>query len=149
MEEYFQDTDLFLVEVRELPKDRIQVVVDSDSGLNIDTCAKISRYLESHLEQEGLVREHYNLEVSSPGVGKPLQMLRQYRNNVGRRVEVRLDDERKVSGRLKAVDEAGIEVEPMAPKKGKKKPAKKVQTPEGPQRILFDRIKETKVLVSF
>lgn len=147
LDEFFRDSDMFLVEVRELPKDRIQVVVDSDSGLSIDTCAKISRHLEHHLEAEELVSEHYNLEVTSPGVGKPLKMYRQYPKNIGRKVEVTLVDDTKVTGVLKQVDEETLEIEPE--RKKKKGGGGKNQVLAEPQRILFDQIKETKVLVSF
>ena len=66
----------------------IQAFVDTDKGITIDDCAGISRELARALDQSNLVQTSYRLEVSSPGIDKPIRMLRQYHKNVGRRFKV-------------------------------------------------------------
>lgn len=141
--EHLAGTDIFLVEIRVLPKARIQVFLDSDSGLTIDRCARISRYLEGHLEEEGLVPEHYNLEVSSPGVGQPLKLRRQYTKNIGRKVEVKMAGGDTWKGQLEGVTEDHIQVKvKMKDSETKKRIQKTVDLP-------FEAITSTKVLVTF
>lgn len=137
-------TDEYIVEIKQLPKARIQVFLDSDSELTIDKCAEISRFLEFHLENEELVPDHYNLEVSSPGVDKPLQMQRQYYKNVGRKVRVKTTDKKHKSGFLKEVTNSEIVIEEEEKKgKQKKSPEERIH------QISFDDIESTKVLISF
>jgi ribosome maturation factor RimP len=66
----------------------LQVFLDTDIGVTIDQCAEISRSLSSEIERENVIETSYRLEVSSPGIDKPLTVLRQYRKNVGRRFKV-------------------------------------------------------------
>jgi ribosome maturation factor RimP len=68
----------------------VQLYVDTDKGITIDECAHISRELRSVFEtQQTLQGTDFRLEVSSPGMDKPLRLLRQYPKNVGRRFHVR------------------------------------------------------------
>lgn len=66
----------------------VQVLVDTDAGIQIEECAQISRELSPELDALQVVQGSYQLEVSSPGIDKPLRLLRQYRKNVGRRFHV-------------------------------------------------------------
>ena len=66
----------------------LQVFLDTDIGVTIDQCAEISRSLASEIDRENFIETSYRLEVSSPGIDKPLTLLRQYRKNVGRRFKV-------------------------------------------------------------
>lgn len=143
LDEHLQDTDLFVVDIKALPKARIQVFIDSDTGLTIERCARISRYLEHHLEEEGLVPDNYNLEVSSPGVGQPLVLQRQYKKNVGRKVEVQTLEGEKVKGMLDAADEEAIVVTTNTKDKETKKRVEKAIS------IPYAAIQSTKVLVTF
>lgn len=144
LDQKLANTDDYVVETKKLPKARIQVFLDSDSELTIEKCAEISRFLEFHLENEELVPEHYNLEVSSPGVDKPLQMQRQYYKNVGRKVRVTTADKKHKSGILKEVTESDIVIEEEE-KKGKQKKSLEERT----HQIPFENIESTKVLISF
>lgn len=64
----------------------VQVFADTDRGITINECADISRDLARELDVAGpLGSSPYQLEVSSPGIDKPLKLLRQYPKNVGRR----------------------------------------------------------------
>lgn len=143
LDEHLKGSDLFVVDIKALPKARIQVFIDSDTGLTIQRCAKISRHLEHHLEEEGLVPENYNLEVSSPGVGQPLLLERQYKKNVGRKVEVKTTEGEKLKGLLQAADDEKIEVVIKTKDTETKKRVEKTIT------VPYSAIQSTKVLVTF
>jgi ribosome maturation factor RimP len=66
----------------------VQVFLDTDAGITIDQCAQISRELASEIEKENVIETSYRLEVSSPGIDKPLRFFRQYPKNVGRKFKV-------------------------------------------------------------
>ena len=77
--EKFQESefdDFFLVDLKLGINNKLEVFVDSDSQVTFEKCRKISRFLEEHLDQEGWLGDRYVLEVSSPGVGRPLKFLR-------------------------------------------------------------------------
>ena len=95
-----------------------------------------------HLEEENTIEKAYNLEVSSPGVGEPLRLKRQYDKNVGREVGIKLSNGELKEGKLLSVTDQGILIEAKVKDKGKK-----VQLVE--TSINFSDITETKVLISF
>ena len=134
--------ELFLVEVKMLPNNKLIIHVDGDEGITIQDCAAISRHVGFQLEEENTIDKAYNLEVSSPGVGEPLKLKRQYDKNVGREVGVKLAGGTQTEGKLLAVSDKGIVIEAKVKEKGKK--AQLVETS-----IDFDQIIETKVLISF
>jgi ribosome maturation factor RimP len=134
--------ELFLVEVRMLPNNKLIIHVDGDEGINIQDCAAISRHVGFHLEEENTIDRAYNLEVSSPGVGEPLRLKRQYDKNIGREVGVKLSSGEAKEGKLLSVTDQGIVIEAKVKEKGKK-----VQLVE--TNINFSDITETKVLISF
>jgi ribosome maturation factor RimP len=81
----------FLVEMKERKEGArriLQVFVDTDDGITIAQCAEISRELGAELDAQNTISELYELEVSSPGIEKPLKLLRQYRKNLGRKFKV-------------------------------------------------------------
>lgn len=97
-------TDAFLVEVTVTPQNEINVVIDSDTSVDIDTCAALTRAIEQKLDRDV---EDYELEVGSAGLTSPLKVLRQYQKNVGNEVEVLTRDGRKLYGILRAVSADG------------------------------------------
>lgn len=134
--------ELFLVEVKMLPNNKLIIHVDGDEGISIQDCAAISRHVGFHLEEENTIVQAYNLEVSSPGVGEALKLKRQYQKNIGREISVKLPGGDKKEGKLLSVDDQGITIEENVKEKGKK--AYLVET-----HIAFDHITEVKVLISF
>lgn len=134
--------DLFLVDVKMQSNGKLSILVDGDNGIGIADCAAISRHVGFQLEEENVIEQAYNLEVSSPGIDMPLASIRQYQKNVGRSVAVRMTENNKREGSLLAVTEAGITIEEKIKEKGKK--AQLVEN-----FIPFDQIAETKVLISF
>ncbi len=112
-----EGTDRFVVSVKVSPANQISVVIDGDSGVTIDHCVAVSRFVESSLDRD---TEDFDLKVSTAGIDQPFVNLRQYRKNVGRPVEVLLKDGSVKRGKLCRVDEAYIEVEEEIVKKNKK-----------------------------
>jgi len=134
--------ELFLVEVKMLPNNKLIIHVDGDEGISIQDCAAISRHVGFHLEEENTIEKAYNLEVSSPGVGEPLKLKRQYEKNIGRDLSIKLAGGELKEGKLLEMNDTSITIEAKVKEKGKK--AQLVETS-----IDFDNILETKVLISF
>ena len=90
----------------------LRVVVDSDQGVSLDDAATISRELSAALDAVAVMGDFpYTLEVSSPGVDRPLTDQRHWRRAVGRLVQVAVTDSggaRPVSGRVAAADADGV-----------------------------------------
>ena len=134
--------DVFLVEVKVIPGNNIKVFLDADNGITIEKCIKVNRTLYNQIEESELFPNNdFSLEVSSPGVEEPLKLHRQYKKNIGRTVEVTMNDETKKEGKLTAVSEDEIIIEQKAGE-GKRSV---IQTTN----ISFNQVKHTKVLVTF
>ena len=148
LEEKFEEeefTDCFLIELKLHANNKLEVFIDSDTGITFDRCRKISRYLETYLDESGWLGERYTLEVSSPGVGRPLQLLRQYPKHIGRKLKVKLKDGSELEGTLTEVSEEQISLERrVVERQGKKKKHLKVNTD-----VPFDDIEGSLVQISF
>jgi ribosome maturation factor RimP len=138
IEQYLQDTDKFVVELKVKPGNNITVLIDSDSGITIDDCVALTRHIESQYDREV---EDYNLMVSSAGLGQPLKLLRQYVKIFGKEVEVELLDKSLVKGTLLAADEEKITI--------KIKSKIKKEIIEQDREIPYTLIKHTKEVISF
>lgn len=137
--------DCFLVDFELPTPTRLEVFIDSDSGITFDKCRKISRYLEAVIEEENWFGEKYTLDVSSPGLYRPLKLKRQYFKNIGRKLKVKVKEGSEQKGTLIKVDENSITLEEkVRVKEGKKKVSKLVQT-----ELAFEDIKKTLVVISF
>lgn len=79
---------------------RITVVANGDNGLDLETIAQLSREASALLDRIDAHAAPYVLEVTSPGVDRPLTTEKHYRRARGRKVEVTLDDGSTVTGRL-------------------------------------------------
>jgi ribosome maturation factor RimP len=91
----------------------VRVVVDREGGVTLDDIAEISRTVSEVLDanDDGMGRTPYVLEVSSPGVDRPLTGPRHWRRNTGRLVTVAVGpagQTTEVTGRVTAVDDAGV-----------------------------------------
>ena len=105
-----------------------------DRGVNLDECADISRELGFLMEAHELFEKKYRLNVSSPGLSRPLSDVRQYKKNQGRKAKVKFkkeDEYDKAEGTIVGVDENGIMLEDQNGKSVK---------------VLFDDIKEAKIV---
>jgi len=140
--QYFENSDKFLVEVNIRPGNRVQILIDSDQGVQIADCALLTRHIEANFDREA---EDYALEVSSVGVGSPLKLIRQYPKNIGRKVLVMDHDLKKTAGKLVEVLEEGIRIEPETASGNQKAKAEAGAVIFFP----FSEIKEARVQVSF
>lgn len=137
-----KNADLFLVEIKSAPGNKVTVLLDGDNGITIENCTSVNKALYKFIEETGLFgANNFSLEVSSPGVDKPLKLLRQYKKNVGRKVEVILNDGTKSEGTLTKVNDDEITIDEKTGKKNKMEMKTKT--------ILFNQIKHTTVLITF
>ena len=97
LEEELTRRGLFLVEVLVRPANKIAVYLDSVQGVTLEECMQVSRFLESRLDRN---EEDFELEVSSPGLDKPLKLPVQFEKNVGRMLDVVKTDGMKITGKL-------------------------------------------------
>jgi ribosome maturation factor RimP len=144
-EKHLPDETHFIVDVDikdKGGKQQVTILIDADGGLNISTCAKVSRAVGEELEAKEILEEAYVLEVSSPGVDFPLTSRRQYQKNIGRTIKVSLVDGGELEGELLAVDSSSISLKTKKKEKGKKAVEEEVQ-------VALDQIKKSIVLVSF
>lgn len=93
----------------------LEVFVDTDDGITVKKCEEISRRISDALDFHDLIPVSYRLEVSSPGVGNPFKVKRQYFTNIGRFVRVKYVDElsgqvREVLGQLIMAGDETIEI---------------------------------------
>jgi ribosome maturation factor RimP len=141
---------VFLVEVKVNAGNNIIVFLDADKGITIDTCIRINRALYKKIEENALFPNgDFALEVSSPGVEEPLKLYRQYKKNIGRTVEVLLNDETRKQGKLTEVNDDAITIEEKDGKSQKAQSNKNKQAINKKTTILFNDVKHTKVLVTF
>ena len=90
----------------------LRIVVDGDHGVSLDDAADVSREISAMLDEANALGEvPYTLEVSSPGVDRPLTEPRHWRRGVGRLVKVKVTGEGTVEGRILAADDDGVTLE--------------------------------------
>jgi ribosome maturation factor RimP len=139
------EKDLYVVELTISAKNVIRVELDKLEGnVNVDECVSVSRNIEHNLDREA---EDFELHVSSAGLDKPFRHINQYKKNIGRMVQVKPLEAGKLEGRLSQVDEKGIIV--ICSEKKRIEGRKKKEVVEEEFQFDFDKIKETKIVVSF
>ena len=86
----------------------IRVYIDTDAGITVDDCERVSRQIGDVLDVEDAIPGNYRLEVSSPGLDRPLFTLEHYQRYLGAEVKMRLrmgiDGRRNLTGRLLGAD---------------------------------------------
>lgn len=136
--------DQFLVDVTVSASNVIHVMVDSDNGISINQIVEISRHVESGLDREA---DDFELSVFSAGLSEPFSMVRQYKKNIGKEVEVILTNGIKLAGLLNFVDDAGIDLEVTS--KEKIEGLKKKELVTKVHHFDYSEIKETKKILKF
>ena len=136
--------DLFLIDLHIDDQSRVQVVLDGDNGVSLKQCIKVSRHIEHQLDREV---HDFSLEVSSAGATYPLQMVRQYKKNIGRKLAVHTIDNVNLKATLTQADDDQITLEWKArePKpigKGKHTVVKQLQVP-------YNQIEKATVQIQF
>ncbi len=93
----------------------LRVYIDHASGILIDDCEKVSRQVSAVLDVEDPVSGEYTLEVSSPGMDRPLFTLEQFAAHAGEQVKIRLrspyEGRRNFQGLLRGVEEQDVVVQ--------------------------------------
>jgi ribosome maturation factor RimP len=97
--------DLFLMDLKFSTGDDITVILDGDNGVTLQDCLDASRAIEFNMDRE----EHdFSLQVMSAGLSEPMVDPRQYKKNLGKMIEVQLNDSEKIEGELVKIGEDNI-----------------------------------------
>ena len=145
VEEWLEKGDYYLVDVEMTPDDRIVIEIDHADGVWIEDCADLSRFLQERLGDE---LGNYELEVGSAGIGQPFKVIQQYRNHIGKEVEVLQKDGKKTVGVLKDVTDDETFVVTTKEKQqveGRKRPV----LVEGDMSFTIGDVKYCKYLLNF
>ncbi len=67
----------------------LRIIIDKEGGVSLDDCAKVSRYLSRALDLEDIISHRYTLEVSSPGLNRPLKRREDFFRYLGKRVKLK------------------------------------------------------------
>jgi ribosome maturation factor RimP len=124
----------------------LRLLVDTDAGIRLHECTALHYRLREELTSRGLLDEDCSLEVGSPGVGKPLRHERQYPQNVGRNLELELQDGSRLNARLLAYANQTLTLEPLRTEAGSPKDGTENA---GALTLRLDQIKRTLVIPSF
>lgn len=93
----------------------LRAYIDKPGGFTVDDCEMVSRKLGEWLDKEDFIAESYILEVSSPGLGRPLKKEKDFKRSMGEQVEIKLyraiDRQKEFAGTLKAFDEKTVTIE--------------------------------------
>jgi ribosome maturation factor RimP len=107
-----------LVDIEYLSEDRINILriyIDHENGITVDDCGKVSLQLSAVFDVEEPVRSRYNLEVSSPGIDRPLRKISDFERFAGNVVKVKMampvEERRNFKGMLLGVDADRVKVE--------------------------------------
>ncbi len=121
VERHLAGTGHFLVDVEVRPGDKVVVEVDDPRAITLEQLVALNRALRADLDAQG---HDLELQVGSPGMGRPFKVRAQYAKHTGRLVEVKLADGRVLEGRLEAVDAAALHLLPLIHSKVKGRPDK-------------------------
>ncbi len=138
------EPSVFVVDIAYKPGGgKILVLIDSDGPLTIEQCRSLNRHLSNKLDETDYGDTPYILEVSSPGVDRPLILKRQYQKHIGREIRLILVAQTELVGKLLGITENSLTLLLKDPKKAykAKEPIEKT--------IEFNDIEETYIMVSF
>ena len=93
----------------------LRAYIDKEGGIGVDDCEVISRSLSDWLDEEDFINDSYVLEVSSPGLGRPLKKEKDYIRSIGKDVEIRtyraINRSKEFTGALKAYTDDTVTIE--------------------------------------
>jgi ribosome maturation factor RimP len=107
VEKSLEGTDMFVVDCTIAPDNTIDLILDSDTSVSIDTCAMLNRAIGEAFDRDV---EDYSLTVASAGIGEPLKLVRQYKKLIGESVEVLLKSGVKILATLDEVSDETITI---------------------------------------
>ncbi len=91
-----------------------KVFIDKDDGITVDDCSRVARLINGEFLKRDTADMNYRLEVSSPGLDRPLKTARDFKRNIARRVQVMLTQDSStaiIEGQLISVDEHILVIE--------------------------------------
>ena len=102
------DTRVLIVKINKFSRNtKIQVIIDNQNGITVDECVRVSRMTEDVIKLEDAFKSDYTLEVTSPGINRPLFIEDDYRDNIGSKVKISLrkmqDNTKNISGTIMEV----------------------------------------------
>jgi ribosome maturation factor RimP len=107
-----------LIEIEHFPNPKhgvLRLYIDKADGVNIDDCTEVSRQISALIDVEDPVRGQFNLEVSSPGMDRPLRKLRDFQRFTGSQVSLKtavpMDGQRNFKGKLLQATEETVVIE--------------------------------------
>ena len=90
----------------------LRLYIDKEGGITIDDCEAVSRLFSDKLDEEDFIDDAYVMEVSSPGLGRPLKKEKDFKRSIGKEVEIRtyrpIDKQKEFFGILSAYDETHV-----------------------------------------
>lgn len=138
----FDRPDIFIIDFIITKSNFIKVILDSDNILSIGDCQKISKEIIRGLNN---CDQNFSLEVSSAGIGSPLVNKRQYKKNIGRLLEVKINSGEFYKGKLKSFNNDFIEINSKV--REPKKKGRGSSTVEKLKLIKLDEISNAKVVI--
>jgi len=139
------DNGLFVVSLNISTSNQIFVELDKHvGGVSVKDCMSVSRNVEHNLDRE---EEDFELHVSSAGLDKGLRVFAQYQKNIGREVKVKLHEGGKVEGKMIEATPERITIQTT--RKERIEGKKKKQTIVEDLVFEMDKVKETKIVISF
>ncbi len=142
--EKIKDTDYYILDLQIKPGNNIVVELEGMGPVSISDCVDISRQIEHNLDREA---EDFSLQVSSPGLDKPLRDYRQYIKNIGRSLKVKIEDGKELEGKLAAADEEKITLQTS--RKERVEGKKKKIVIEEDHVLTYPEIKQAKIKINF
>lgn len=92
----------------------LRFYIDKEGGITIDDCEAVSRLFSDKLDEKDFIDDAYIMEVSSPGLGRPLKKEKDYRRSMGKEVEIRtyrpINKEKEFFGILSAYDDNSVTI---------------------------------------
>lgn len=144
LNEFFEERkDLFLIKFSISSDNKIKVIIDGDNGVMLSDCIAASRQVEHNLDRE---EEDFSLEVASAGATDVIVNVRQYNKNVGRKLQVVVENE-TFEGNLTEIAKEEIKLEWKA--REPKPIGKGKVTVKKVKMIQFKDIVEAKVMITF
>lgn len=93
----------------------LRTYIDKEGGISIDDCEKVSRRLSDILDEKDYIDDTYIMEVSSPGLGRPLKKEKDFKRSLGKEVDIRtyrmIDKQKEFTGMLKDYDKDTVTIE--------------------------------------
>ena len=117
-ENYLKERSIEIVDIiyrREQPGMVLRILADKPEGITIAECEEINNFLSEAIDKEDVIQDRYTLEVSSPGLDRPIKTDRDFERAMGRILEIttyeRIDDRKTHDGTLIGMDKENIVIE--------------------------------------